>query len=212
MLITFEGLDCSGKSTQARMLVDRLAGTPGCPAVHLIREPGGTPISEKIRTILLDRGHSELNAITELFLFSASRAQLTIQMIKPALDRAEVVVCDRYDDSTTAYQGYGRQMDRTAIGEINRLATAGVKPDITFFLDVPLEEIARRRDAGRKATDRMEDSGDDFYGRVLAGYRQIAAAEAGRYVVVNGTRPAAEVHSRIWEEVHKRMFQSQSIL
>ena len=212
MLITFEGLDFSGKSTQARMLVDRLTGTPGCPAVHFIREPGGTPISEQIRTILLDRDHSELNAITELFLFSASRAQLTNQVIKPALDRAEVVVCDRYDDSTTAYQGYGRQMDRTAIGEINRLATAGIKPDVTFFLDVPLEEIARRRNAARKETDRMEDSGDEFYRRVLAGYRQISATEAGRYVVVNGTRPVAEVHNRIWEETHKRIFQGQSIV
>jgi dTMP kinase len=210
MLITFEGLDGSGKSTQARLLVDRLAGEDGFPVVHFIREPGGTEISERIRAILLDRGHSDLDAVTELFLFSASRAQLTNQVIRPALDRAEVVVCDRYDDSTTAYQGFGRQMDLKAIAGINRLATGGIRPAVTFFLDVPLAEIARRRDAARKGTDRMEESGEEFYGRVLDGYRQIAAGQKDRYVVLDGTKPVPEVHGRIWEEVRKRIVRTTS--
>ena len=205
MLITFEGLDGSGKSTQARLLVDRLSATDGVPRVHFIREPGGTDISERIRGILLDRAHSDLNASTELFLFSASRAQLTQQVIGPALRRDEIVVCDRYDDSTTAYQGYGRQMDLRAIREINRLATAGFRPHVTFYLDVPLEELARRRDLARKGSDRMEVSGDEFYQRVQEGYRLISEKEPGRYVIVDGTRAVDDVHGRIWKELQKRM-------
>ncbi len=205
MLITFEGLDCSGKSTQARLLVDRFSGTNGVPKVLFIREPGGTEISERIRSILLDSEHVELDPVTELFLFSASRAQLTTQVIRPALDRNEVVVCDRYFDSTTAYQGFGRQMDLPAIKEINRLATGGIRPDLTFFLDVPLDELARRRASTRKGSDRMEDSGSEFYRRVLAGYKHIAEAEATRYVNINGTRPVQEIGSLIWQEVQQRI-------
>jgi len=205
MLITLEGLDCSGKSTQARILVDRLTGSKGSPKVLFIREPGGTEISERIRSILLDRERIELSPATELLLFSASRAQLTTQVIRPALERGEMVVCDRYYDSTTAYQGFGRGMDLRAIGEINRLATGGISPDLTLFLDVPTEELARRRDTTRKVRDRMEESGNEFYERVLRGYKQIAEREPARYCIIDGTRPLEEVSDLIWQEVDKRI-------
>src|SRR5512139_3016228 len=117
MFISFEGLDFSGKTTQARLLIEtfRQAGRP----VLFLREPGGTAISEQVREILLDRRHAEMSDVTELFLLSASRAQLVHEVIRPALRRGDVVVCDRFDDSTTAYQGYGRGVDRVAIRQIN---------------------------------------------------------------------------------------------
>ncbi len=139
MFITFEGLDFSGKSTQATILVEKLKKAH--PVVHFLREPGGTKISERIRDILLDKKNLEMTDAAELLLFSAARAQLVKEVIVPALQRGEIVVCDRYYDSTTAYQGYGRGIDLDAVKSINRLATGGTDPDITFFVDIPVDEI-----------------------------------------------------------------------
>src|ERR1051326_8607013 len=143
MFITFEGLDYSGKTTQASLLVERLKKL-GHDVVFL-REPGGTALSEKIRLILLDRKHIEITQKTELFLFSAARSQLVNDVIAPSLRAGKTVVCDRYADSTTAYQGYGRGLDLDEVKTINRIATAGTRPTVTVLVDVDASEIRRRR-------------------------------------------------------------------
>jgi dTMP kinase len=194
MLLTFEGIDFCGKSTQIRMLADRLGRSR---TVRLIREPGGTPISERLRDILLDKRHLELTNVAELFLFSASRAQLVAEVIKPALAQGEFVLCDRYFDSTTAYQGYGRGLDLDAITRINMLATGNTEPDMTFIIDIPVEEIERRKKTAGLTFDRMEISGQQFYDRVRAGYKAMAAAMP-RMVLIDGTRSVQDIHEEIW--------------
>lgn len=202
MFITFEGLDFSGKSTQASLLAERLRKYHA--VVHLIREPGGTPISEHIRALLLDKHHHEMTKIAEMLLFSASRSQLVAQVIRPALLRGEVVVCDRYCDSTTAYQGYGRGIDLGAIATINRLATGDIMPDVTFLVDIPIDEIERRKTKAGLAFDRMEGSGRAFYERVRDGYRALAAAEPKRWVQLDGLRSIAELQEAIWTAVQQK--------
>ncbi len=202
MFITFEGLDLSGKTTQAELLMEKLKRDH---VVHFLREPGGTFIAERLREILLDRKHLEMCAAAELFLFSASRAQLVREVILPALQKGETVVCDRFDDSTTAYQGYGRRLSLEAIRQINDLATAGIRPTLTFFVDIPVEEIEQRKTRGGKTPDRMESSGRAFYERVRAGYQTLAKEEAERLVTINGMKPVEEVHRQVWECVKLRM-------
>jgi dTMP kinase len=202
MFITFEGLDFSGKSTQASLLTERLRRQHAI--VHFIREPGGTPISEHIRTLLLDEHRREMTEIAEMLLFSASRAQLVAQVIRPALLRGDVVVCDRYCDSTTAYQGYGRGIDLATIAAINRLATGGTLPDLTFLVDIPIDEIERRKTKAGLAFDRMESSGRSFYERVREGYRALAAAEPHRWVPLDGLRPIADLHEMVWTVVEQK--------
>jgi dTMP kinase len=194
MLLTFEGIDCSGKSTQARLLTERLQRDR---TVRFIREPGGTRISERLRDILLDKRHLELTETSELFLFSASRAQLVAEVIRPALQRGEFVICDRYFDSTTAYQGYGRGIDREAIARINALATQGTNPDLTFVIDIPVDELEHRKQVAGQPVDRMESSGRQFYERVRAGYKNMAR-ETQRIVLIDGTRPVQDIHDAVW--------------
>lgn len=202
MFITFEGLDFSGKSTQATILVEKLRKIGAI--VHFLREPGGTAISERIRDILLDKKNLEITDAAELLLFSAARAQLVKEVIVPALRRGEIVVCDRYYDSTTAYQGYGRGIDPVAVRGINRLATDGTDPDITFLVDIPVEEIEKRKHRAGLSFDRMESSGRTFYERVRNGYHEIAENEARRFVVVNGMRGVDEIAADIWKVVDTR--------
>ncbi len=203
MLITFEGIDYSGKSTQAKLLVDRLE-KHGKEVVFL-REPGGTSISEKIRNILLDKKHLELKQITELFLFSAARTQLVNEVILPALQAGKVVVCDRFYDSTTAYQGYGRGINLDDIQAINRIATSGTKPHLTFFIDIEIDEIFKRQIAAGLSADRMESSGRDFFERVRNGYWQLAEMESDRFIVVSGKLQIDEIHKEIWDIVKKQI-------
>lgn len=203
MFLTFEGVDSSGKTTQARMVAEMMRADTG-GVVHFIREPGGTPISERLRDILLDKKNLELSETAELLLFSASRAQLVRQCILPALRRGETVVCDRYADSTTAYQGYGRGLDLTAVSQINRFATAGVDPDLTILVDITVEEIERRKHAAGSASDRMESAGKEFYERVRSGYLAIAADHGDRCVVVNGMRSVEEIARDIAAIVRER--------
>ncbi len=195
MFITFEGIDYSGKTTQAKLLVDFLT-TRGKEVVFL-REPGGTKISEKIREILLDKRNLEMSNRAELFLFSAARTQLVSQVITPALQSGKVVICDRYDDSTTAYQGYGRQLDLEQIKAINLMATAGTVPYITVLVDIELDEVTRRQKAAGISSDRMESSGRLFYERVRSGFLSIAKAEPKRFFVVNGMRTIDEIQTEI---------------
>lgn len=205
MFITFEGIDGSGKSTQARLLVDRLK-EERIQCVFL-REPGGTEISEKVRTILLDRDHLEMTQLAELFLFSAARTQLTSEVIRPSLEANMVVVCDRFYDSTTAYQGYGRGLDLDAVKRINRVASLGIVPDCTFILDIEPKEIHKRKALGKALLDRpdrMEVGGDDFFEKVRRGYLAIAKEEPQRCYVINGARPRQEIHEEIWGIVQPR--------
>jgi len=203
MFVTFEGVDSSGKTTQARLVVDALRARGG-PTVHFIREPGGTAISERLREILLDRKNLELSEQAELFLFSASRAQLVRQVILPALRRGEHVVCDRYHDSTTAYQGYGRGLDLDAIRRINAVATAGTDPDLTILVDITVEEIGRRKNAAGTGFDRMESAGRDFYTRVREGYLILAREDPERFLVVDGMRTVEDIARDIARAVGER--------
>jgi dTMP kinase len=209
MFITFEGLDCSGKTTQAQRLCERLGAVPlpgerNIRPVRFIREPGGTAISERLREILLDRANLHLSEVSEIFLFSASRAQLVREIIQPALARGEIVICDRYADSTTAYQGYGRGLDLPAVLQINRLATAGLVPDRTIVVDITVDEVGRRKSAAGMGYDRMESAGTAFYERVRNGYAEIARREHARCVVVNGMAPIETVEEEIWQALARR--------
>ena len=206
MFLTFEGVDCSGKTTQAAILVEALRARSGT-IVHFIREPGGTTISERLREILLDRSNLELSELTELFLFSASRAQLVAQVILPALGRGEIVVCDRFYDSTTAYQGYGRGLDLDAVRRINAVATAGTDPDLTVLVDITVGEIEARKKASGSAVDRMENAGREFYERVRKGYLAIAREQPGRFVVINGMRNVNDIALDIRRAVEERLEQ-----
>lgn len=197
MFITFEGLDFSGKTTQATRFIERVTGAAERPVLFL-REPGGTRISERIREILLDRRHLEMHPMAELLLFSASRAQLVQEVVMPALHRGEIVVCDRFYDSTTAYQGYGRGLDLNSIERINAVAAGGLVPDLTFFVDIPVEEIERRKTVAGVPFDRMESGGREFYQRVRDGYTAMAGRKS-RFVRVEGTGSVEEVAGRIWQ-------------
>jgi len=203
MFVTFEGVDCSGKTTQAAILVEALRARGG-PVVHFIREPGGTAISERLREILLDRHNLELSELAELFLFSASRAQLVTEVIRPALTRGETVVCDRFYDSTAAYQGYGRGLDLDAVRRINAVASAGTDPDLTVLVDITVGEIEIRKNASGGAPDRMEKAGREFYERVRSGYLAIAREHAERFVVIDGMRKIDEIALEIRRAVEQR--------
>ncbi|HEX3254867.1 MAG TPA: dTMP kinase [Gaiellaceae bacterium] len=190
MFITFEGVDGSGKSTQARLLVDRLRAA-GRDVVGT-REPGGTDIGEEIRDLLL---HSERVAPwAEATLFSAARAQLVDEVIKPALARGADVVCDRYLDSSLAYQGLARGLGVERVLEVNLTVTSGLLPDRTFLLLVPGEVAAQRR--GR-SPDRIESEGDEFAAEVDRAYREIAEIFAQRVVVLDGTEPPQKLAEEI---------------
>ncbi len=203
MFITFEGLDYSGKTTQAALLVKRLQQLGR--EVLLLREPGGTEISEKVRTILLDNRNREMSLKAELFLFSAARTQLVSQVIRPALQRGTIVVCDRFHDSTTAYQGYGRGLNLDDVHRINTIATDGTIPDVTLFIDIVPDEIIRRRSLAGQSADRMESSGREFYEKARQGFLSLAQMESGRFIVINGMDSVERIHGHIWNAVQQRL-------
>jgi dTMP kinase len=188
-LITFEGVEGSGKTTQAQLLVDYLRAND--LKVVFSREPGGTEIGERIREILLDPGLKGMHGLTELFLYLASRNQLTREKIIPALQTGQIVVLDRYADSSVAYQGYGRELGARLVSRLNKLATAGLKPDLTILVDLPVMTGQMRKVAER--LDRLEQEGIEFHKRVRAGYLKLARRAAGRCKVVDGAQPAEKV-------------------
>ena len=199
-LITFEGIDGAGKTTQIQMLEHEFNKLG--VEYKTFREPGGTELSEKIRAILLDKENIELISTAESLLFAAARAQLTAEQIKPAIEKGEFVICDRFTDSTIAYQGYGRGLDIKQLEEINYIATAGLTPDITFILDISPEAAAVRMEA--EASDRMEETGVDFFRRIRGGYRQIKDQNPNRYRLINGEQSPENVFKEIKEIIMKQ--------
>ena len=206
LLITFEGTEGSGKTTQIQLLADWL-GAAG-RTVRLLREPGGTPVGEEIRHTLKHSPHNAaMTPETELLLLNASRAQLVREVIRPALAAGEVILCDRFYDSTVVYQGCGRGLDPAFIRTLIRFAVGATEPDLTLLLMVPLalsesRRGTRERQVGR-VRDRIEEAGREFFLRVERGYQALARDEPGRVKLIDGTRPAAEVHHAVVEQVER---------
>ena len=201
MFITFEGLDFCGKSTQVEILKNYFELKN--KKVEIIREPGGTEISEKIRDILLDKKNSRMTMESELLLFSSSRAQLVREKIIPLLDQGYFVISDRFHDSSIAYQGYGRGISIESVKAIQHFAINGAIPDITFFIDVPLEEISRRRiKHGENNLDRIELSENKFYQSVQDGYLSMCDIEE-RIKRIDGSKNIEEVHQQIIKEIYR---------
>ena len=201
MFITFEGIDLSGKSTQIKLLKNYLEQKK--KKVISVREPGGTEISEKIRDILLDKDHLNMEDLTEFLLFSSSRQQLTKEIILPYLKKKYFVLSDRYFDSSTAYQGYGGMIDLKIINSINRIATDGLIPDLTFLINISIEECIRRKKLMNKTEDRIEQKKFSYYEKVINGYLQIAGKNRKRFVVLDGTASVSELHNEIVSSVLK---------
>lgn len=189
--ITFEGIDGCGKSTQCEMLKDYLKER-GVDFIF-VREPGGTVIGERIREILLDKKNSQMTSRTELLLFEAARAQITDEVIKPALEEGKIVLCDRFFDSSSAYQGMARGMGMEFVSDLNMAATGGLKPDITFFFDISAEEALERRCKRGEASDRIELAGLKFQEDVRAGYLELAKSSEGRIITIDATKGIEEI-------------------
>ena len=197
LFITFEGGEGSGKSVQAKELYRRLSQL-AIPAL-LTHEPGGTPFGKKIGRWLKWAQDTDISPLTELMLFNASRAQLVTEVIQPALERGKVVISDRYADSTTAYQGYGRGLDLEIVKATNNAATQGLKPALTILLDIPAEEgLARKR---VKRQDRFEREGLAFHHRVREGYLKLAGDEPERWLVVDASQSKEKIAQIIWQRV-----------
>ena len=200
--ITFEGIDGCGKSTQVKMLVEKLKQLN--MDVITIREPGGTRISESIRDILLYRDTHELGERTEALLMTASRAQLTTELILPALKEGKWVIADRYADSTLAYQGGGRKVDSEWLEKLNEFATYETIPDLTFFIDILPDEGVRRQ---KSKLDRIEQAGIDFQSRTRDLYLRLAEKYSDRISVINGQDNIDTLHKNIWKEFENRMLE-----
>ncbi|MCL5290886.1 MAG: dTMP kinase [Bacillota bacterium] len=198
MFIVFEGVDGSGKSTQLS-LINKYLTEKNIPT-YSTREPGGTPVGEKIRELLLDPNFSEIQGRTEALLYAAARAQLVAQVIRPQLEQGTVVLCDRYIDSTLAYQGYGRGMEIDFLAGINRLGTGGLAPRLTILLDLPPEEGLTRSRKDRPA-DRLEKESPEFYRRVRSGYLELAGQNPQNYLVLDARLPVEELHRHIIQAV-----------
>lgn len=196
--ITVEGIDGVGKSTQAA-LMEAVLDSAGYDVLRL-REPGGVKISEQIRAILLDPANAEMGDVCELLLYEAARAQLVHQVIRPALAAGKTVVCDRFYDSTTAYQAFADGLDRNMVSQANELAVDGCRPDLTLVFDLPVEDALRRR-SGREAEDRLELKGMEFQERVAAGFRAVAADEPDRAKLIDAGGSIAEVFSGVAAEL-----------
>jgi len=211
LLISFEGIDFCGKTTQVLLLQEHLIAKGH--QVVVVREPGGTEISEKIREILLDKENLHMEPTAEMLLYQASRAQLTGEVILPALKEGKTVLCDRYYDSTTAYQGYGRGLDLELVEKVNQLATSSFlqeadppragRPDLTFNLDISPEEAFARVVNSKLVRDRIEDQQISFYKKVRDGYLTMAKSEPDRFRVIPGRRSVKDIASLIAKEVDK---------
>lgn len=205
LLITFEGIDGSGKTTQIRHFIQKLE--KNAIEYLLFREPGGTAIGEQIRDILLDKSNSGMCIITELLLYSASRHQLSRELIHPALDAGKVVICDRFYDSTTVYQGYGRGIDLDFIHNLNRIATQNLVPDLTFVFDIPVDLRAQR--IGRRALDRLEQEKHSFQEKIRQGFLKLADLEPARICLIDGTKTEEVISKDVWQCFEKLLKRNQ---
>ncbi len=197
--ITFEGGEGSGKSLQARRLYRALTRA-GRPAL-LLHEPGGTPLGERVGRLLKWTREVEVSPVSEVLLFNVSRHQLVESVIRPALQDGQVVICDRFADSTVAYQGYGRGLDPRLVTTINEVATAGLKPDLTVLLDMPVPEGLAR--ISHRQRDRFEGEDVSFHERVRAGYLEMARAEPERWLVVDSQQPKQRVAAVVRRRVER---------
>ncbi|MGO4383828.1 dTMP kinase [Specibacter sp. RAF43] len=199
LFIAFEGGDGAGKSTQAALLTAALRADGH--VVLRTREPGGTPVGEKLRSLVLDHGQGEIDARCEALIFAAARAAHTAQVIAPAVARGEIVISDRYIDSSIAYQGAGRGLGTAAVRQLNEWATEGLWPDLTVLLDVTPEDGRDRRTAADAAEDRLESEPDDFHADIRHSFLELAAAHPERYLVLAARLPipelAAAIHARV---------------
>ena len=191
IFITFEGIDGCGKSTQCEMLKEYLKANS--KDFIFVREPGGTVIGERIREILLDKKNTQMTARTELLLFEAARAQITDEVIKPALEEGKIVLCDRFFDSSSAYQGMARGMGMDFVAGLNMAATGGLKPDVTFFFDISAEEALERIGKRGEASDRIELAGLKFQEDVRRGYLELAKESEGRVITIDATKGIDEI-------------------
>ncbi len=198
LFITFEGAEGSGKSTQARQLALALQ-SDGLPVVFT-REPGGTPIADQIRHVILTPDNTAMAPRAEVLLYSAARAQHVAERIQPALARGEIVVCDRFADSTLAYQGYGLGLDLTALREITAFATGGLTPDLTIYLDCPVDVgLSRKAEAAQRGGEwnRLDRKPIEYHERVRQGYLALASAEPHRWRVIDATGPIDAVQQAV---------------
>jgi dTMP kinase len=201
MFITFEGGEGSGKSVQSRRLYRRLV-REGFSAL-LVREPGGTPLGEAIARWLKWHKGAEISAETELLLFNASRSHLVNKVIRPALSQGKVIVCDRFTDSTLAYQGFGRGLEMARVLEVNSLGTGGLKPDLTFLMDIDPDDGLQRKRADK--ADRFETEQRSFHQKIRRGYLALAHAEPGRWYIVDASRPRHELAALVWDKVSRAL-------
>ncbi len=211
MFLSFEGIDGSGKSTQvARLAADlRELGRE----VIVGREPGGTPIGDQIRAILHHIENNAMDAHAEFLLYSASRAQLVAEIVRPALARGAIVILDRYIDSTFAYQGYGRGLDLAVLRQITAFATGALQPDCTFYLDLDVTEaLARRKSAAAQGAEwtRLDAEALAFHERVRAGYEQLITADPSRFIRIDATASADHIHTAIRAALSERLSFSAS--
>ena len=196
--ITIEGPEGSGKSTQSRLLAEYLQGR-GDNVLHT-REPGGTEIGDQIREILHSLANTAMVPAAELLLYSAARAQIVVEVIRPALEAGKIVLSDRYADSTIAYQGYGRQLDLALVKRITEFVTGGLKPDLTFFIDVAVDQGLQRRKEGRthgEEFNRMDSLSREFYDRVRAGYLEMVREDPERWVNIDGSKGIERVQDEL---------------
>ena len=199
IFITFEGCEGCGKSTHSRLLYSYLTGL-GYECV-ITREPGGTGAGEEIRKILLHSNGIDISEVTELFLFESARAQIVRQIIKPALDKKKIVICDRFSDATMAYQGYGGKVPAKAIKALDEISTGGIKPDLTLVMDIDIATGLCR--AKRKGYDRMEKKAVSYHRRVRAGYMAIAKKEPARVSVVSVEDDVSDTQDNIRSRVDR---------
>ncbi len=203
MFITFEGPEGSGKSTQIGQLAAFLRAQ-GYDVVQT-REPGGTPIGDQIRACLHDVANTAMQPETEMLLYAASRAQLVREVIQPALTAGKIVVCDRYVDSTLAYQGFGRDLNQSDLADLVRIATGGLMPDLTLLLDVDVAAGLARRSDGGEEMNRLDLESLAFHERVRAGYHTLVAADPARWEVVDASRPIPAIQQTLQTIVLKRL-------
>ncbi|MBN1130237.1 MAG: dTMP kinase [Chitinispirillaceae bacterium] len=199
LFVVFDGIDGCGKSTQLALAAERMKKKRR--SVMVTREPGGTAISEKIRSLVLSSGHGEMVDECELLLYAAARAQHVREKIVPALERGAIVLCDRFDVSTYAYQGFGRKVPLSLIEKVNGIAAAGVRPDITFIFDISVETAFARLSAMDKSRDRLESGGRDFFARVAAGFRSMALQHPEKITLLDATLPVEDLGEQVYRKI-----------